>query len=255
MIWKNQSLQTMQETFFGFKKVKTADKAKMVDEVFSSVASKYDAMNDAMSLGIHRLWKDRFCSMISRSCSKLLDVAGGTGDITIRCHKNGVPDITIFDINSEMLTAGRDKIIDKGIVGGINYVQGDAENLPFADEIFDCYTIAFGIRNVTNIDKALGESFRVLKKGGKFLCLEFSKIEHDYGILQKAYDFYSFNVIPKIGGFIAGNHDAYQYLSESINKFPDQERFKHMIESAGYSSVTYSNLSLGIAAIHSGYKL
>lgn len=243
----------MQETFFGFRKVDAADKPGLVSAVFSSVASKYDIMNDAMSFGIHRLWKDQFCNMIPRTAPSLLDVAGGTGDIALKCHKLGIPDVTICDINSEMLSAGRDKAINQGILKGISYVQGDAESLPFPDNSFDCYTIAFGIRNVTNIDKALSESFRVLKKGGKFLCLEFSKVENE--IVQKAYDFYSFQVIPRIGGLIAGNPDAYQYLSESIRQFPDQARFKQMIEAAGYGHVSYTNMTFGVAAIHSGYKL
>ena len=243
----------MQETFFGFRKVNAADKSGLVSGVFSSVASKYDIMNDAMSFGIHRFWKDQFCNMIPRTSANLLDVAGGTGDIALRCYKKGMPDITICDINAEMLYTGRDKAINRGVLKGIRYVQGDAEALPFPDNSFDCYTIAFGIRNVTNIDKALEESFRVLKKGGKFLCLEFSKVENEAA--QKAYDFYSFHVIPRIGGLIAGNPDAYKYLSESIRKFPNQEAFIKMIEGAGYAHASYLNMTLGVVAVHSGYKL
>lgn len=246
-------MRSMQETFFGFKKIDALDKPALVSAVFSSVASKYDIMNDAMSFGIHRLWKDRFCNMIPRTSLNLLDVAGGTGDIALRCRKRGVPNVTICDINAEMLAAGRDKAIDRGILLGVSYVQGDAEALPFPDNSFDCYTIAFGIRNVTNIDKALSESYRVLKSGGRFLCLEFSKVENE--IAKKAYDFYSFSVIPKIGGFIAGNPEAYQYLSESIRHFPDQDGFKRMIGAAGYENVSYTNMTFGVAAIHSGYKL
>jgi demethylmenaquinone methyltransferase/2-methoxy-6-polyprenyl-1,4-benzoquinol methylase len=241
------------ETFFGFKKVDISEKAKMVSGVFSSVASKYDIMNDAMSFGVHRIWKDRFCDMVPKNCNSVLDVAGGTGDIALRCHKRGVAKVTLCDINSEMLQAGRDKMVDANILNGIEYVQGDAENLPFPDNSFDCYTIAFGIRNVTNIESALRESLRVLKKGGRFLCLEFSKVDNE--IAQKAYDFYSFNIIPKIGGFIAGDPGAYQYLAESIRKFPDQAGFVKMIEAAGYDHVSYSNMTCGVVAIHSGYKL
>jgi len=245
--------RTNQETFFGFKKVGMNEKAAMVSDVFSSVASKYDIMNDAMSCGIHRLWKDHFCTMVPNGSMSLLDVAGGTGDIAIRCHKKGIPNITICDINNEMLQHGRNKAIDKGIVAGIDYVLGNGEDLPFSSNSFDCYTIAFGIRNVTHIDKVLSEAYRVLKKGGRFLCLEFSKVENP--MIQRAYDFYSFSLIPKIGGVIAGNPEAYQYLSESIRKFPDQETFLGMLNRAGFEHTNYTNLSFGIAAIHGGYKL
>ena len=243
----------MSETFFGFKKVDARDKSKMVSDVFSSVASKYDIMNDAMSLGLHRLWKSKFCNMVPSTCKNLLDVAGGTGDIALKCKNKGIPNITLCDINEEMLKLGRDKMLDNNKLSGVNYVQGDAEKLPFPDNTFDCYTIAFGIRNVTNIEYALEESFRVLKKGGKFLCMEFSKVTRD--LPAKLYDFYSFNIIPKIGEFVAGNPDAYQYLSESIRKFPDQTTFRGMIEKAGYGHVSYNNEHFGVIAVHSGYKL
>lgn len=243
------------ETFFGFKKVATSEKAKMVGDVFSSVARRYDLMNNVMSFGIHHLWKDKFCDLIPGHAENILDVAGGTGDIALRAIKNGSPkrQVTICDINYEMLIEGKNKAIDQGILSGINYILGDAEHLPFADNAFDCYTIAFGIRNVTNIEKALAESYRVLKPGGKFLCLEFSKVESD--LMRKLYDLYSFNIIPKFGALIAGNEDAYRYLSESIRKFPDQERFTSMIKNAGYSNVHYRNLSNGIVAVHMGYKI
>jgi len=246
------------ETFFGFKKVAFADKAKLVGEVFSSVASKYDVMNDMMSLGIHRFWKKSFVDLIPCGNNiKILDVAGGTGDISIRYHQKAKkagyqPDITICDINAEMLSIGRDKAINSNILYGLDSVQGDAEHLPFADNIFDCYVIAFGIRNVTNIDAALKESYRVLRPGGKFLCLEFSKLEST--IIQKFYDIYSFHVIPRIGECIAGNYDAYQYLVESIEQFPNQESFGKMIENAGYKAMHYTNLTSGIAAIHMAHK-
>lgn len=242
------------ETFFGFKKVAMADKAKMVGNVFTSVASRYDLMNDAMSFGVHHLWKDQLCALVPQHAENILDVAGGTGDIALRCLKNADKNrkITICDINYEMLTEGKNKAIDKGILSGITYVQGDAEKLPFADNSFDCYTVAFGIRNMTDINAALYESYRVLKPGGKFLCLEFSKVNSE--IMQKLYDLYSFKVIPKIGALIAGDEGSYRYLSESIRQFPDQETFSHMIKNAGYRNVTYRNITCGVVAIHMGYK-
>lgn len=247
------------DTFFGFSKVPLQEKAHLVSKVFSSVANKYDIMNDVMSAGIHRLWKDNFVSLIPvMPDSKILDVAGGTGDIAIRYHKKMQnagysSEITICDINAEMIAAGRDKAIDQNILHGLYYVQGDAEKLPFPDNIFDCYTIGFGIRNITNIENALAESYRVLKPGGKFMCLEFSKLESD--LMQKFYDLYSFNIIPKMGKCIANNEDAYQYLVESIHQFPDQESFASMIKGVGYKGVHYQNLSFGIAAIHMADKI
>jgi ubiquinone/menaquinone biosynthesis methyltransferase len=245
------------ETFFGFKKVPFADKAKMVSEVFSSVARNYDIMNDAMSVGIHRIWKKQFVDLIPANTERLLDVAGGTGDIAIKYHKQATksahkPHITICDINYEMISLARDKAIDRNILTGLCYVQGDAERLPFPDNTFDCYTIAFGIRNVTDITVALRESYRVLKPGGKFLCMEFSKVESV--ILEKLYDLYSMNIIPRIGEYIAGDRDAYEYLVESIRKFPDQHNFSRMIEQVGYQAVHHTNLTLGVAAIHMAYK-
>lgn len=242
------------ETFFGFKKVAMADKAKMVGDVFSSVASRYDLMNNVMSFGIHHLWKDQFCTLVPNHAENILDVAGGTGDIALRCLKNGDENriVTICDINYEMLKTGKDKAIDQGILSRLNYIQGDAEKLPFADHSFDCYTIAFGIRNVTNIDAALHESYRVLKPGGRFLCLEFSKVNSD--IMQKLYDLYSFNIIPKIGKCIARDEGAYRYLSESIRQFPDQDKFAAMIKNANYKNANYRNLTGGVVAIHTGYK-
>lgn len=247
-------MEEKDKTFFGFKEVNIEDKSKLVENLFSSVSKKYDLMNDIMSLGIHRLWKDEFCSMIPNSATNILDVAGGTGDIAIRAsnNKKRARHVTICDINYDMISIARNKAMDKGIFSAISYIQGDAENLPFANSSFDCYTIAFGIRNVTNIKKAISESYRVLKPGGTFLCLEFSK--PDCNITKKIYDFYSFNIIPQFGKIVADNEDGYRYLAESINKFPDQETFKNMIEKEGYNSVNYKNLTGGIAAIHSAYK-
>ncbi len=243
---------------FGFRKVNAQQKESLVKEVFSDVAENYDIMNDLMSLGIHRLWKDEFCSMIPNLNSKILDVAGGTGDIAFRLHKkakklNANSEITICDINPEMLQEAKKKAVDKNILSGIEFTVGDAMNLPFTDNSFDYYTIAFGIRNVVTIETALKEANRVLKPGGKFLCLEFSKLEHNF--MQKAYDLYSFNILPFIGKHVARNQDAYKYLAESISLFPDQETFKKMIYDAGFIKADYKNLSCGIASIHYGYKV
>ncbi len=243
------------KTFFGFKEVNAADKANMVGQVFSNVASKYDIMNDLMSFGVHRMWKNIMLDELSpRSGTKLLDVAGGTGDIAFRfLNKISNADVTICDINKEMLKEGKARAIDRGILSNINWLCGDAEKLPVEDNSFDYYTIAFGIRNVTNIQKALEEAFRVLKPGGRFLCMEFSHVENE--MLRSCYDAFSFNVIPKIGKVIAKDEASYQYLVESIRKFPQQEEFKKMIELAGFENVKYKNLSGGIVALNSGWKI
>jgi demethylmenaquinone methyltransferase/2-methoxy-6-polyprenyl-1,4-benzoquinol methylase len=245
-------------TNFGYKKVDTLEKESLVKDVFSNVAERYDLMNNLMSLGIHNLWKDRLISNIPDFKGKLIDVAGGTGDIAFRFYekakeKNINPHITIADINPEMLRVCKDKAIDKNILSGIDFFECNAEKLPFDDNSFDYYTIAFGIRNVTNIEAVLSEARRVLKPFGKFICLEFSKI--NIPILEKLYKSYSFNIVPKIGKLVAANHDAYQYLVESIDLFPDQNLFKAMIESEGFKSVSYQNLSFGIASIHTAYKI
>lgn len=241
-------------THFGFRDVPESQKASMVREVFDTVASKYDVMNDLMSGGIHRLWKDTFINELKpRAGMKLLDVAGGTGDIAFRFLKNGGGSVTVCDINYEMLHVGRDRAIDHGILNNINWTVGDAQCLPLPDNSVDAYTIAFGIRNVTRIDEALSEAFRVLRPGGKFQCLEFSKVVVPG--FDKLYDIYSFKLLPEIGRFVAGNREAYQYLTESIRKFPDQETFASMIRTAGFERVKYRNLSGGIAAIHSGWRI
>ncbi|WP_341754334.1 bifunctional demethylmenaquinone methyltransferase/2-methoxy-6-polyprenyl-1,4-benzoquinol methylase UbiE [Candidatus Tisiphia endosymbiont of Dioctria rufipes] len=242
---------------FGFSKVSVDQKRDLVKDIFSSVANKYDVMNDFMSLGIHRLWKDEFVRQIPNLKSNILDVASGTGDIAFKIikrasAKNVLVQLTMCDINHDMLEVARHKAIDSNILQGLEYVVADAENLPFPDNSFDYYTIAFGIRNVAKIDNALKEAYRVLKPGGKFLCLEFSKVEFD--CLKQLYQFYSFNIIPKIGKIIANNESAYQYLVESINVFPDQESFAIMLKDVGFTDVSYKNLTLGIAAIHSAYK-
>jgi demethylmenaquinone methyltransferase/2-methoxy-6-polyprenyl-1,4-benzoquinol methylase len=227
--------------------------------VFSKVAERYDLMNDLMSGGLHRLWKSDFVSMLNPpkgdTSFRLLDVAGGTGDIAMRALAAGGPQTTavICDISPEMLDVGRRRVADAGLSDRITLIEGNAEELPFADRSFDAYTISFGIRNVTHIDKALSEAYRVLKTGGHFLCLEFSEVQ--VPILDRIYDFHSFEVIPRLGQLTAGDAQPYQYLVESIRKFPKQERFAEMIRTAGFQNVTYRNLTGGIAAIHSGWRI
>lgn len=252
---QNNSETNEQQTHFGYQTVDKNDKESMVAGVFHSVAQQYDIMNDLMSFGIHRLWK-RFTIDASgvRPGNKVLDLAGGTGDLTAKFSqlvgKEG--QVILADINSSMLNVGRDKLRDRGLVQNIEYVQANAEYLPFDDNTFDIVTIAFGLRNVTNKDNALKSIFRVLKPGGRLLVLEFSKPEHE--LLNKAYDFYSFNILPKMGEFVAKDGDSYQYLAESIRMHPDQETLKSMMENAGFEQTTYNNLTGGIVALHKGYK-
>jgi ubiquinone/menaquinone biosynthesis methyltransferase len=246
-----------QESFFGFQRVSSKLKHSLVRDVFSSVANNYDLMNNLMSFGIHHLWKKEMLKMIPNHIDSLLDVAGGTGDISKLYYQRAIqsnqnPNITICDFNLEMLKVGRANLINNNIVSKINFVSGNALDLPFPDGSFDCYTIAFGIRNVIDIDKALSEAFRVLKPGGKFICLEFSKVQSN--LFAKIYDLYSFNVIPALGEYIANDRKSYQYLVESINKFPKQLDFLKMIEKANFKYVGYKNLSLGITALHYGYR-
>ena len=241
------------KTHFGFKQVDVDSKSQLVKEIFSNVASKYDLMNDLMSFGIHRNWKNKMVEKInlSRNC-KIIDVAGGTADIAMRILKkpnssNLNCNIDVVDINQEMLGVGKQRAIDANLFSQLKFTCGDGENLPFMDKQFDFYTIAFGIRNFTNIQKGLHEAKRVLKDGGKFICLEFSKVE-DY-FLQKIYDQYSFKIIPKIGEIILKDRNSYQYLVESIRKFPEQNQFKKMLEDAGFSNISYQNLNFGIVTI------
>jgi demethylmenaquinone methyltransferase/2-methoxy-6-polyprenyl-1,4-benzoquinol methylase len=242
-------------THFGFKTVNSDDKASMVAGVFHSVAQQYDIMNDLMSFGVHRLWK-RFTIDASgvRPGNKVLDLAGGTGDLTAKFSQlvGREGKVILADINSSMLNVGRDKLRDKGLVQNIEYVQANAEALPFEENSFDVVTIAFGLRNVTDKNKALRSIFSVLKPGGRLLVLEFSKPEHE--LLNKAYDFYSFNILPKMGEFIAKDGESYQYLAESIRMHPDQETLKTMMNDAGFEQTTYKNLTGGIVALHKGYK-
>lgn len=249
------------KTHFGFKSVNKDEKSGLVKDIFSNVAKKYDIMNDLMSGGIHRLWKKKMVEEIEFNKKdynyKIIDLAGGTGDIAFRLTKKAnecqvKADIEVVDINQEMLDVGKNRAVDKNLYQNLNFVCCDGEELTFDDNYFDYFTIAFGIRNFTNIDKALKEAYRVLKPGGKFICLEFSKV-NDY-FLQRIYDKYSFNVIPKIGQLVLNDKDSYQYLVESIRKFPPQDKFKKMIEEAGFKNAKYQNLTAGVAAIHSGVK-
>ncbi len=274
------------QTDFGFKRVNRDEKEHLVKGIFSNVAKKYDLMNDLMSAGVHRLWKNKMIQEInfdashnyekqnngattkvagsqsldnqaSSNITRFIDVAGGTGDIAFRItkkarEKNIAHTIEVVDINQEMLSCGKDRAVDLNLFSCLNFTCANGEKLPFADNSFDFFTIAFGIRNFTNIDLGLAEAYRVLKPNGKFICLEFSKVNNYF--LQKFYDSYSFNVIPRIGEIILSDRESYQYLVESIRKFPSQEMFKKMIEQAGFKNASYQNLSFGAAAIHVGYK-
>jgi demethylmenaquinone methyltransferase/2-methoxy-6-polyprenyl-1,4-benzoquinol methylase len=247
--------QTDKTTHFGFETVPEGEKAGRVRGVFNSVASKYDVMNDVMSVGIHRLWKDAMMDWLApRPGQRLLDVAGGTGDISFRFLKRaGHGHATVLDLTEPMLIEGRKRAEAERMADSLDWVVGDAMALPFEDNSFDVYTISFGIRNVTRPQDALDEAYRVLKPGGRLMVLEFSQLPNEG--MQKLYDLYSFNVIPRMGQLIAGDRDSYQYLVESIRKFPDQETFLRMIRDAGFENAKYRNLSMGIAALHSGWKI
>ncbi len=243
-------------THFGYRDVAAADKARMVGEVFSSVARRYDIMNDLMSFGVHRLWKRHFVATSGvRPGDSVLDLAGGTGDIAAlllpRVGDKGR--IVVGDINGDMLRVGRDRMIDRGKLSGLEWAQMDAEALPFPDHSFDCVTMAFGLRNVTRKERALEEIHRVLKIGGRGLVLEFSAVREP--LLKPLYDFHSFQVLPRIGRLIAGDEASYRYLAESIRKHPDQATLKAMMEEAGFARVDVRNLSAGIVAIHRGYRV
>ena len=246
------------ETSYGFKQVGAGEKQPLVNDVFHKVAKRYDLMNDLMSAGMHRLWKDTMVAWLNppkRPGWRVLDVAGGTGDVAFKIveasHRNA--HATVLDINGSMLSVGRDRAEKKGLSENTDFVEANAEELPFEDGTFDAYTIAFGIRNVPRIDAALSEAFRVLKPGGRFLCLEFSEV--DMPLLDKAYEAWSFNAIPKIGKAVTGDGEPYSYLVESIRKFPNQANFATMITRAGFERVNFRNYSAGIAAAHSGWKL
>jgi len=241
---------------FGFEKVNRQEKTRRVGEVFSSVASRYDLMNDLMSLGVHRMWK-RYAIHIAevKPGAKILDVAGGTGDMSALFHKAAGESGTVIvsDINNAMLSEGRDRLLDRGLGKGLNFVQANAEALPFQDNSFDRICISFGLRNVTDKDTALRSMFEKLKYGGSVIILEFSRVV--LPVLKQLYELYSFQLIPRLGQLIAQDKDSYQYLVESIRMHPNQETLKGMMENAGFSRVNYYNLSGGIVAVHKGYKL
>lgn len=246
---------TDKTTHFGFEQVDWSDKQRRVGAVFDSVADKYDIMNDVMSLGIHRLWK-RFAIELSgvRKGQRVLDLAGGTGDLAARLTRLTGPEgeVVLADINGAMLAHGRARLMDQGIAGNVRFVQANAECLPFPDQYFDCITIAFGLRNVTDKDAALRSMFRVLKPGGRLLVLEFSK--PSVPGLAPIYDLYSFKLLPLMGKLIANDAESYKYLAESIRMHPDQESLRDMMQQAGFEDCGYHNLSGGIVALHRGFK-
>ena len=243
-------------THFGYRDVPVAEKQKLVGNVFTSVAEKYDLMNDLMSFGVHRLWKRHFVAISGlRRGDRVLDLAGGTGDIAaLMLPEVGAEgEVVIGDINNAMLRVGRDRLTDRGLVQGLRYTQLNAEALPFPDRSFDAVTIAFGLRNVTDKQRALGEMHRVLKIGGRALILEFSEVRQDW--LKPLYDFHSFQVLPRLGRLFAQDADSYRYLAESIRKHANQETLRGMLQQAGFANVDVRNLSAGIVAIHRGYRV
>ena len=250
-----------ERTSFGFREVPQGDRQRLVNEVFATVAERYDLMNDLMSGGLHRLWKDDLISWLAPPRGRpmrLLDVAGGTGDVAFRfcaaAERGSVgADAVVCDISPEMIEVGRRRAGERGLSERVEFVVGNAEALPFPDRTFDAYTIAFGIRNVTHIDRALAEARRVLRLGGRFMCLEFSTV--DVPLLDRLYDLHSFEVIPRLGALAAGAEEPYRYLVESIRKFPRKEAFAGMIRAAGFERVAYRNLTGGVAAIHSGWRI
>jgi demethylmenaquinone methyltransferase/2-methoxy-6-polyprenyl-1,4-benzoquinol methylase len=248
------SPQGQPETDFGFRRVPQAEKKPMVRAVFDSVAPKYDVMNDLMSLGIHRIWKRIFVNRLRPSPRRrLLDLASGTGDIAQAWQAMGGGPVLLTDINASMLGVGRDRAVARGIVAGFSYAVADAEDLPLPDGCMDTVSMAFGLRNCTDKSAVLREARRVLKPGGRFFCLEFSRLQ--IAVLEQVYERWSFDVLPRVGRLVAGDAESYQYLAESIRMFPDQETLAGMMEEAGLSQVRFDNLSGGIAAIHSGWRL
>ena len=248
----------IETTHFGARQVPLADKQDLVDGVFHSVARRYDLMNDLMSFGLHRAWKHALVTAVDPPKNRpfaLLDIAGGTGDVAMRVIERGGGQrrATVCDINADMLEVGRERATARGLDSVITFTEANAEALPFADKSFDAATIAFGIRNVPRIEQALAEAYRVLKIGGKFVCLEFSAV--DVPGLDKLYDFYSFNVIPALGRLVTGDAESYRYLVESIRRFPSPQNFAAMLCAAGFARVAFQSLSGGIVALHSGWRL
>jgi demethylmenaquinone methyltransferase / 2-methoxy-6-polyprenyl-1,4-benzoquinol methylase len=255
----NGSPDVHRETHFGFRAVGLDDKQAMVDEVFDKVARRYDLMNDLMSVGLHRIWKDILATAVNPPRGErpfaVIDVAGGTGDVAFRIAEAGGSgtEVTVCDINEEMLAVGRERAAQRGLDRSVTFMAGNAERLPFPDRSYDACTIAFGIRNVPRIDAALAEFYRVLRPGGRLVCLEFSSV--DVPGLDALYDFYSFNVIPALGRAVAGDAEAYRYLVESIRRFPRPQAFADMIKAAGFRRVSYRLLTGGVVALHSGWRL
>ncbi len=245
-----------EQASFGFRDVPATEKAGMVRRVFESVAPRYDLMNDLMSGGVHRLWKNTLVDVVHpRPGEKLLDVAGGTGDIAFRLlgRQGDRPDVTVCDINPAMLEVGRDRAVDRGLLRGLTWTTGDAEALPFPDRSFDAYTIAFGLRNVTDIDKALREACRVLKPGGRFYCLEFSRVTQP--TLGRVYDAYSERALPFFGRLVARDAESYRYLHESIRRFPPQHELAARMRRAGFANVAWRDMTMGVVALHSGWRV
>ncbi|HET7413727.1 MAG TPA: bifunctional demethylmenaquinone methyltransferase/2-methoxy-6-polyprenyl-1,4-benzoquinol methylase UbiE [Pararhizobium sp.] len=246
------------ETSYGYQMVEAGEKQGRVNAVFDRVARRYDLMNDIMSGGMHRIWKDAMVTALNppkKASYRTLDVAGGTGDIAFRiiAASDHMAHATVLDVNGSMLAVGAERAEKRGLSANIDFIEANAEELPFPDRSFDAYTIAFGIRNVPHIDRALAEAWRVLRRGGRFLCLEFSEVEMP--LLEKAYEAWSFKAIPRFGRMVTGDGEPYQYLVESIRKFPRQSDFAAMIGKAGFDRVTWTNYSGGIAALHSAWKL
>ena len=251
-----EELAPEERASFGFRDVPAAEKAGLVREVFASVAPRYDLMNDLMSGGVHRLWKNAMVDVVNpRPGEKLLDVAGGTGDIAFRLlrRQGERPDVTVCDINPAMLEVGRDRAVDRGLLQGLTWATGDAEHLPFPDRSFDAYTIAFGLRNVTDIDQALRDAWRVLKPGGRFYCLEFSKVTS--APVGRVYDAYSERALPFFGRVIARDAESYRYLHEGIRRFPPQRELAARMRAAGFANVSWRNMSLGVVALHQGWRI
>ena len=245
---------------FGYRDVPREAKAGLVREVFESVAPRYDLMNDLMSMGVHRLWKNALVDVVNpRPGEKLLDVAGGTGDVAFRLirkveeRRGASAHVTVCDINAAMLGVGRDRAVDRGLLQGLAWTTGDAENLPFPDRSFDAYTIAFGLRNVTDIDKALREAYRVLKPGGRYFCLEFSKVSSTS--VGRLYDAYSERALPFLGRLVAHDAESYRYQHESIRRFPPQRELAERLRRAGFAQVAWRNMTLGVVALHSGWRI